>query len=158
MLKNPIFFFLLCIFTVLNIADAITAFFILDAESNILFLFGGSIWLPYLLKVIIIGALWFIYNKNTYPSHFIYYVIMMIMVLGSVAIAFGVFSNVMGMLNEHIVTDGKDLSTSEKAKYYGSIISILYIIPMAFSLLAFKLYEWSVKYINIKNNKNKIIQ
>lgn len=150
--NNPILFFLVCFFTIINVLDIITANIIKAGETNIIYLFTGSmIWLL-LFKIILVYGAWNIYKHNVYPSHFFYYLFLIIMVLGNLLMLLGVLSNIIGIINPQHVEVASKLTTTQKTTAYVSFISFIYLIPLAFSVLTFKLYEWSVKCITFKSD------
>lgn len=149
-MKNPIFFWLLFFFTLINLADMITARYILVGESNPIFLLFGSLAPAYILKAVMIGLLFYVYKKNLYNSNFMYYTFIMILLFGSFAVSVGVFSNVYGILNPEKLEESASVPVSVKVSQYAAGISFLYLVPLLLSLLGFKFYEWSNKYIIIK--------
>lgn len=149
-LKNPVFFILLLIFSITNIIDGITALFILDGEANIIFLLTGSIWYVILLKIFVIIFLIYIYKTNIFPSNFYYYMIMLAIIFGTLLFSLGTYSNIQGIMNPEILEVTSQISVREKTNFYVLISSIFYIMPCALSLLSFKCYEWSLKYIKLK--------
>lgn len=150
-LKNPTLFYLFLIFLLVNILDGITAFFIVKGESNPLFLFSGSMWILLLVKCGYLILVWWIYNKNVYPSHFFYFMMMLVMLMGTFVFSLGLYNNIRGILNPSIIATG--LSSGEKLQVYTSFITAIYIVPFGLSLLGFKLYEWSLKDIKIEKQK-----
>jgi len=145
-IKNPIVFWLLSIFTLVNVLDIITALFILPAEANPLFLLTGSIYIAILIKVLVVVYIVYSCLRNIYVSHTIYFMFIMILVLGSLLISFGVYSNIDAMLNPNLLVDIKGITTSEKISAYFMFTNLFYTIPMIISLLSFKLYHLSLKY------------
>ena len=57
-MRNPILFFITVAFILVNLVDAITAFFILPGESNPLFILTGSLLIPIILKGLLFGLLY----------------------------------------------------------------------------------------------------
>lgn len=157
-LKNPICFVLMIIFIVLNIIDVITAFFILPGEANPIFLLTQSIYIIILLKIIIIGILVYVYKKNKYPTHFTYFNLMLILLLGNMLLSIAIYSNVSGMIllneNPQYVEVLNNMSQEQKmetfAPAYIKSVGLLYILPMICSLISFMLYRRSLKYIIIE--------
>ena len=156
-LKNKPMFIMLTIFTVVNILDAITAFFILPGEANPIFLFLGSIWPVILLKAGMIAFLILYYRRNIYASEFSIFMIMMVLVIGSLLIGLGVASNIYGMTHPQELAASADIPASEKAQTYFTFIGIIYLIPVLLSLLAFKLFQMVRKRskIDIEYYKNR---
>ena len=78
----------------------------------------------------------------------------LILVLGSLLVTIGIWSNVQGILNPKIVEQSAQLSSEIKTEAYVRFVSIIYILPMSLCLLSFKLYEWSLSSIILKRKKN----
>jgi len=148
--KNPIFFILVCVFALVNLADAITAMFILPAETNPLFLIGGGIIFLDILKIIFVGLMFFVYMKNQFPTNFNYFMFITVLVLGSFIIGVGVYSNVLGIMNPDLVAIGAEMPMKEKITQYFWFVGLLYILPVILNLLCFKFYEWSKDKAQIK--------
>jgi len=144
-LKNPIIFFLFYVFAFVNVLDIFTAFFIEAGETNPLYLLIGNFWILIILKIGIVLFLGYIVKRNIYPSNFMYYMIMMLLVLGTLLISIGVWSNIYGMLNPEVIAQGAAMSSKEKIQGYTLFVSVIYIIPAIFNLLSFWLYDKSVK-------------
>jgi len=147
--KNPYMFILFWIFLVINLVDSITAFFILGGESNPLFLLSKNIYILIAFKIIIIGALWYYCNRNIYPSNFWYYMTIIMMVLGTLLVSFGCYSNIQGMLHPELVEEASKIPSNVKQSMYFGFVTIVYIIPLLFSLGSFLLYDKSLKYAKV---------
>jgi len=149
-LKNPIFFVLVCIFALINLADAITAFFILPAEANPIYLItGGGIIFLDILKIAFVVLMFYVYKKNQFPTSFNYFMFITVMVLGSFLIGVAVYTNIVGIMNPHLVEQASNIPTGEKIKEYFWYVGILYVIPVILNLICFKLYEHSRHKIKI---------
>lgn len=148
-LTNPVLFFLLLIFTLVNIVDGLTALFILPGESNPLYLLFGSIWPLVIFKYGLNGWLWFYYKRNIYPTNTTYYMIIIILVLGTLLFSLGALSNSMGIRNPELVEQAADIPTREKVIQYGVLSGLLGFIPMLFGVFAFKLYDMSRKKVTV---------
>lgn len=144
----------LILFTVFNVADAITAMFILPAESNPLYIWTGTMLVPVILKLLLVIGAWFIYYNNRYPSRTSYYSFIYIIIIGTFLIMLGVASNVAGILNDDIVEEGASASNNAKLSYYGKIMLILYIIPYTISVIAFKTYVNSESKVSFDKNSS----
>ncbi len=142
-MKNKVFFYLFLIFLIVNVVDMITATFIARGESNPIFLVTGSIWSMIAFKCLIVYTLWWFMNRGIYYSHFYYFMSIMILLLGSLAIGIGVYSNIIGMMNPQILQAASEMTMAEKVQGYTVMISIIYIVPMALCLIGFKLYDMS---------------
>jgi len=147
--KNPILFTLVAIFLIVNIVDSITAFFILPGEANPLFLIIGSIWPVILLKIVIIGGLIAFYVRNRYPSELMYYLIILILMLGIPAVGIATYGNIIGMQNPEALEAASKLSSEVKTKAYFTFMAIIYYIPLVFSVFTFVLYNVSKKNVII---------
>ena len=154
-IKNPILFYTFLVFLVVNIADAITSFFILDAEANPLFLLTGNIWGVIALKFAVVFLIGFFVVRNIYDTNFNYYTFVLIIVLGIFLVGIGVYSNIWGMNNPEGLEQSASIPQEEKLKAYGTMITVIYFLPMAFSLGAFKLYDMSKGYVSFIRPKKK---
>jgi len=149
-IKNPIVFILCTVFAVVNLVDIITARNILQAEANPLYLLTKSLWPIFLLKIFFIVVIFFIYKHNKYPNNFTYYMFLLIVVMGSLIMAFGAYGNIIAMNNPEILAASASIPVKEKVRGYAIFSTLVYIIPMALSLFTFKLYEWSLKHTVIE--------
>ena len=150
-LKNPILFYLVFVFCILSILDIITSYFILPGEGNPIYLLTGSIIFMIVFKLgLMITAVSIYRSDKYYPSHFMYYLLMIILLLANLLLVIAVIGNVIGILNPAIVEQSSQLTTTQKAKGYSAFIGLIYLLPLMLSLLAFKCYEWSLKYINFE--------
>lgn len=140
-MKNPIIFFLCSIFITLNIADMITAHFILPGEANPLFIIFQSIIVLDILKVALTVLLLYVVWNNNYVTEFNYFVIISTMLLGSLILLFGVGSNIYGIMNPAEVAASADIPNDVKVKAYFSVVGIMYVLPMLFSLLSFWIFQ-----------------
>lgn len=143
-MKNPIIFILLILFTLVNLGDAITSYFILDGESNPIYLLIGSIYIVYIIKLLFVIGMWLIWWKNIHASHFLYFIFIMILLMVIFTVSIGMYSNIKGILNPQIVEAAKNIPVGEKIQYYKTLMLWIYIIPMSFSLIGFKIYEWTL--------------
>jgi hypothetical protein len=155
--KNPIFFWLLIIFTLANIVDSVTALFILPGEANPIFLITGSIWYVILGKIFILAAAWFFYYRNIFPTNIWYFIVIAALTFGSLVVSLGAYSNILGIKNPEIVAAASEMEKSEKINTYFTLSIIFYIIPIALNIVTFILYDKSYKYTVIDKQyyKNK---
>jgi len=148
-IKNPVLFILLGIFTIVTLADIITSLFVQSAEANPVFILTNNIYIISLIKMLFIVVIYYIYRRNIYTTHFIYYVLLLIVVLGSVLYTLAAYGNIIGIQNPQLVEAAKDIPNSVKVQEYSKFVGIIYVLPLLFSILTFKFYEWSLKYIKI---------
>ena len=142
-LINPVLFFLLSIFTIANIIDGLTALFILPGESNPLYLLFGSMWPLAIFKYGLNGWLWFYYKRNIYATNTAYYMVVIILLLGSLLFSLGALSNSIGIKNPELVEQAAQMPTREKVISYGVLAGLIGFVPMLFGIFAFKLYDMS---------------
>ena len=154
-INSKLLFWLVGIFTVMNILDIVTAMFILPGESNPIYLLTHSIALLWILKFVFIGLVLWIYFKNEYPSRFWLFSYIYILVIGNFMIGLGVYSNILGILNPAIVEAGAQLTTAQKVNYYSTLVGFLMVIPYVVSMISFKLYDVIEKHIKYKVKKVK---
>jgi len=149
-MKNNILFFLICLFTIVNVLDVATAQKdMLAGESNPLYILFGSIWVIYLLKIFLVIGLWLIYFKGGINTHFTYFMIILILIMGTFALSLGVYANIRALQTPGYAELVKEIPNEVKVKSYQIMITFVYLLPSIFSLLAFYLYEKSVKYTEI---------
>jgi hypothetical protein len=140
-MKNPVLFFLISFLALLNVADYITAHFILPGESNIIYLLTGSLIPLLILKILLISGLYYYWYRNIYPNNFTLYLLIVIIVYSILLFILAVASNVVGILNPAIVEQSAQLTTAQKSQGFYSFITLIYIIPVGLTLLCFWLYE-----------------
>jgi len=148
-MKNPVMFWLVVVFGLVNIADIITTFFIMPGEANPLVILTKTPWSLFVLKAALLIAIFMIYRKNIYPNNITYFGFLLVLVLGTFAIGLAVYGNILGMMNPEIVAQAAAMSDAEKVQGYSQFITIFYALPIAFSLLAFWLYDKSRPVVNI---------
>jgi hypothetical protein len=154
-IKNPILFAIIGVFCILTILDIVTSYFIIPGETNPIYLLTGSMIFLFIFKLgLVIGAV-SIYKYNTYTSNFIYYLFLIILVLGNILMLFAVIGNIIGILNPIHIETASTLTKTQKTQAYISFIGLIYLVPLLFSIFTFKLYEWSVKTIKYEKKKYK---
>lgn len=147
-IQNPITFILCFIFLLVNLADSITAHFILPGEANPIYLLTGTILWVYLLKLGMVFGLGFFCLRNKFSSNFVYYMIIVILVFGTMVTSLGVYSNIQGMLHPEIIEEATKISSQEKMDWYFKVMVIIYIIPCFILFGIFFLYDYSYKYVD----------
>jgi hypothetical protein len=153
MKKNPVLFWLVLVFILVNVLDLITTFFILPGEANPIVLLTKTPLSLLLIKVGLIIGIYLIYRKNIYPTRITYFGFLLTLVLGTAAMGLAVYGNILGMMNPEIVQQAAALSTGEKVKGYSQFITIFYLIPIAMSMIAFWLYDKSLSTIELKKEE-----
>jgi len=148
--KNLPIFILFLIFLGVNVLDTITSFLIKAGESNPFF---TNTYILTFFKILIVLLALYIYNKDTYETNFSRFLFISILVLANLAIMFAVYNNIIGILNPVLIQQAAEMPTEVKTQAYLSFITFMYVIPVLFSLLSFKMYEWSLKHA--KTNKPK---
>jgi len=138
-------------FIIINLLDVITAMFILPGESNPIYIITQSHISLWLVKIIFIFLILFVYFKNEYPSRFWLYSYIYILIIGIIMVGFGVYSNIIGILNPQIVENAARLTSGQKMSYYSQIIGFFMIIPYIISMVAFKIYDIVEDKIKYKN-------
>ena len=155
MKKNPILFWLAIVFLLVNIADMITTFLILPGEANPIVLLTKTPWSLAVIKVALLVGIYMFYKKNTFPNNISYFGFLLVLVLGTTAIGFAVYGNILGIMNPVIVEQAAAMSTQEKVEGYSYFVGLFYVLPIMMSLLAFWLYDKSLKDTTIKPEKIK---
>ena len=148
-LTNPSLFYLFLVFVVLNVVDLITAWFIIPGEANPIFLLTGNMLVIDIIKILFVLAIWYYYRRNIYPSHMMYYIIVLILVLGSLVMGLGVYSNIIGIIHPEVLEAVSQMTKTEKLQGYFTMTIIFYFLPFGFSLIAFWLYERSLNCIKV---------
>lgn len=95
------------------------------------------------------------YKKNTFPNNISYFGFLLVLVLGTLTIGFAVYGNILGIMHPAIVEQAAALSTQEKVQGYSYFVGLFYLLPIIMSLLAFWLYDKSLKDTTIKTEKVK---
>jgi hypothetical protein len=139
--NSKILFWLVTIFGVFNLVDLITAMFILPGESNPIFLLTNSKFSLILLKLFVIGIVYYIYFKNKYPSRTWLFSYIYIIIIGILGLGFGIYSNVLGILNPQILASASSLTVVQKTNYYFTIVGLFMILPYTISIITFKIYD-----------------
>jgi len=152
-MKNPILFFLLLFFSLAILGDIITSHLVKTAEANPIYLLTNNIYIISFIKIIFIVILIIIYNINTYKTHYVYYNLLLILVLSTILFMFAIYGNVIGILNPILVQKSINIPNNIKIIQYTKFVGLIYLIPLFFSTLTFKFYEWSLKYITITNER-----
>lgn len=156
-LINPILFIIISVFIVLNIIDLISTIYILPGESNPIYLLTGSFIWVILLKIGVVIFLGIMYYRNQYKTHFTYYLMVLILVLGSLLIGFAAINNIsVAIFQPEYIKIASDLSTTEKVTGYGILILFLYLIPAVLNIATFIIYDKTFKKVKFKKKvKNK---
>jgi len=66
--------------------------------------------------------------------------------MGSLLMGLGVASNIIGILNPHLIDQAAIVSPEEKIQAYTLFATFIYVIPMVLNFLIFFLYDKSVKH------------
>ena len=150
-MRNPYLFWLLTVFSLVNIADVVTAFFILPAEANPIYLLTGSYIVLFIPKLLLVIIPWWFYYHNTFPNNITYYGLILVITLGTMMMGIGAYSNVSAMFQPEAVAAAANIPASVKIAEYGRIVTLIYILPMLFSMMAFWIYDKSSRYVMIKS-------
>lgn len=137
-------------FAILNFVDAFTASFVLGGESNPIYLLTQSMTALWIFKIFYVGVIFWVYLKNEYPSRWWLFNYVYVLIIGTLVLALGAYTNIIGMLNPEVVVAATQISTVEKVSYYSKIMSIVLIIPYIISMISFKAYEKIEKNIKYK--------
>lgn len=152
-MKNPLIFWFLVVFTLVNLVDAITVYWILPGESNPLILLTGGTFIVMSLKFILIVGLWFLWYDNTYPGHMTYYSLILIIVVGTFLIGFAAYGNIQGIINPELVKASADIPVKEKIHAYNLFILFFYALPGIASMGVFFVYDKTVGRVNFKKKR-----
>lgn len=147
--KNPLIYFFWFL-VLLNIIDIVSAAFVRGGEANPLFLFSKSLIPVVLLKVVTLGVLGFYLYRNKYNSNFGYYLTLIILILVIGVIGIAAFGNIYALQHPEILQKATAMTNDEKLQGYTNYMLLVYLLPLLLSLLAFKIYEWTLQYANIK--------
>mgnify|MGYP000190909076 FL=1 len=146
-MRSRLNFILILIFTLLNIVDLITGYFILDGESNPIYLLTNSFAMLLLFKVLVNALIVFMYYKSTYPSRFWYFSYVYFIIIGIFLLTTGIASNLHGMQNEEVVDEASDMSTGQKAQSYFNVIYVLLLLPYFLTFVSFLVYDKTEKFV-----------
>ncbi len=138
-INSKILLWIVSIFTILNLGDIITAMFILDGESNPIYLLTGSVLALWLFKLFLVLLTFYVYYKNKYPTKFTLFSFIYVLTIGCLMLMFGITSNVIGMMQPEVVATASTMTTAAKVSYYGYVVTFLMIIPYLISMLSFKI-------------------
>jgi hypothetical protein len=148
-MKKTLFFYLICIFVFLNVVDMLTTIFILPGESNPIYLLTKSFIGILILKIVIVGAIIWLFVNNKYHSKTLFYVFVCTIVYGSLALLVAQVINIYAILTPHVLVQAAQATTQEKTSSYNSFMLFVYLLPLLFSLLCFVIYDKSINYIQI---------
>jgi hypothetical protein len=142
--KDNLLKHLVLLFIITNIIDGITAYFILPAETNPIYLLTGSWFAMFSFKMIIVTLIALIVWRKVYPGHINYYFIIHIILLMTFLFGFAAYGNIVyGMLDPQNVEYAKTLSDGDKHIHYFVGIAMPYYILMGLSLLSFTVYHYT---------------
>ena len=154
-MKNPVLFWIVVIFTSLNILDMFTTLFILPGESNPLFLVTGKLWPIFLVKILINVGVIVLYKRNVYPNVITYYLLLTALTIGISLFTLAQYANIRAIISPNVLQEASSISVQEKVNSYTTIIIFLYLIPLFFSVISFILYNKSRKKIRISKKYYK---
>jgi hypothetical protein len=149
-MKNNLLFFLLCIFTLVNIVDALSSFYILTGEANPVFLLTKSIWILIGIKIFINATLWTMYFVNTYKHEGYYFAILLIIILMCCTIGYAAYGNITAINNPTILEQASKLTTEQKVSGYHKYIFFMYIYPLLVGIITYIIFMISKHNIGIK--------
>jgi len=153
-MKNPIFFWLIVLFGVINILDIITVHLVgFHGEANPLFLLLGTVWPIILLKLLVIGAFFYLYQYNKYRAVFFYFLILLILIAGTVFTGIGVATNILADKTTNYTEQVSSVTTTEKIQYYTIIAVVVYVLPIFLASITFLFFEYSKHSIIIRKPK-----
>ena len=142
-------FVLILLFSLVNLAD-LTTFILLGengalGDSNPLIVLFGSPWWLYGIKILIMVGLWWLFSKynDMKATEFNKYCLILIVVLGLMALAFGVYSNVVALQNPEIMKQAISTPRDVKITYYFNFMKYIVGLPLVAGLIAFKIWEWA---------------
>ena len=121
-----------------NMADLITAYFILDGESNPLFIWLGSYWFLAVFKIAFCGLLLYWGNKERTEHNHYYFTMALVWCI--FLFSFGAWSNIQGIMNPTMIEAAAQIPNAVKINYYFNIISILAILPMILNIVTFEIF------------------
>jgi hypothetical protein len=156
-MRNPVVFWLAFIFSLVNVIDVATAMFILHGESNPIYFLTGSRALLWFGKLFVILLVWMLYLINKQKSDWWHYLVLSVLVYGTIVMSIGAASNIYGMLHPTDTVNVASMKTKDVVDYYTFFVLLFYILPLAFNLLTFKLYEHSKKYMIILKKEKVMV-
>ena len=144
-MKNKTILILFIVFVIANTLDGVSSYFIRHAEANPIAILTKSMTVLYIIKLGFMFAIGYWCWRNVYPSAFYLYLTVMILLLGSLVFSIGAYTNIYAVRHPLVLEAAAAVPTSEKIAGYISFAAAMYVVPMALSLLGFKLYEWASK-------------
>jgi hypothetical protein len=149
-MKNLLLFSLLILFTIVNIIDAVSSFFILRGEANPVFLLTKSIWFLIGIKVLINTTLWVMYFVNTYKHEGYYFTILLIIILMCCTIGYAAYGNINAINNPKIIEEASKLTTEQKVAGYHTYMFYMYIYPLLVGIITYLVFIFSKHTIGLK--------
>ncbi len=155
-MKKPAFFYLIIFFVFLNVVDMLTTIIILPGESNPLYLLTKSFIGILIAKLIVVGAVIWLYIHNKYKNNTSFFIFVCVIVYGSLALFLAQIINISAILHPQVIVEAAKLTTTQKTSSYNTFMLFVYLLPIIFSTICFVIYDKSVKFITIIKKKGKI--
>jgi len=140
---NKTILVVLIIFSLLNLCDIVTTIFIFEGEANPLFNMINNFGIMIFLKLLVVSVIWIYVLRNLYPNNMSYFMLLSILVYGSLALLLAQIININGILHPEIIEQAASVSVDERAVNYFWFMNVVYIFPILFSLLTFWIYDRS---------------
>ena len=142
-INNKVLLILMAVFTILNICDVVTTIFIIHGESNPIVNLVGNMWIMVFFKFLLVAFIWIYVLRNLYPTNMSYFILISILVYGSLALLLAQVVNINAMIHPSVLSQASSTSVAQRTQSYVIVMSIVYMIPILLTLLTFWLYEHS---------------
>jgi hypothetical protein len=142
-IPNKTILTLLVIFTLLNLCDVVTTMFIIKGESNPIVNLVGNMWIMVFFKFLLVAFIWIYALRNLYPSNMSYFILIAILIYGSLALTIAQVVNINAMIHPSVLAQAVSTPVAQRTQSYAIVMSIVYMIPILLTLLTFWLYERS---------------
>jgi hypothetical protein len=142
-IENKTILVLMVIFTLLNICDVVTTIFIIEGEANPIVNWIGNMWVMVLFKFLLVAFLWLYVLRNLYPTNMSYFMIIAILIYGSLALTLAQVVNIHAMMNPEVLAQAAATPVKERTQSYMIVMNLVYLIPILITILTFWLYERS---------------
>lgn len=152
---------LFVLFAIANLTDLITAMSGYSAyEANPVFMATKSWVIPIILKIsAILLFCYFLLFKKNYSSRLTYYVFILAATYGIVLASFGAYTNIASTMRANeLIALNQSLPPPPEPQaaktFYYALIGIFFLIPATISIIAFYVYDKSLKFVKIKKSKS----
>lgn len=138
------------LFTLLNLTDAFTSYFVLTGEGNIIYLFTGSYIILLLVKIVINFLVWKVLFYNKFKTPTAYYMFLFIIIMGIITMLIGTIANTVGIMQPAVIEAASKGTVAQKANAYVWFQILVSVMPMLISTLVFWIHEHTREFTLLK--------